>query len=154
MKLSEGQPCPTCGTKYKGAYMVWIGIKSRCLNPKAPNYENYGGRGIGICDRWKNSYENFIADVGERPSMKHTLDRVDNDGDYEPGNVRWATRREQLSNTRRSVLVTWNGETKTVAEWADQMGITRQSLYRRVKLWSLEDAMTRPPQGQPEEGLR
>lgn len=146
MKLSEGKSCPTCGVKYKGAYMVWIGIKSRCNNPNAPGYANYGGRGIKICDRWINSYETFIEDVGERPSPQHTLDRIDNDGDYEPSNCRWATYKEQHRNTRRNVYVTWNGETKTVADWADQMGLSRQSLYRRLKRWSLEDAMTRPSQ--------
>ena len=85
-------------------YTTWTGIKKRCLNPKAFGYENYGGRGITICERWINSFEDFYADMGSKPSPFHSIDRVDVDGNYEPANCRWATRKEQANNTRKQKL--------------------------------------------------
>lgn len=83
-------------------YNTWKSIKSRCLNPNSTGYEYYGGRGITICDRWRDSFESFLADVGRRPSAKHSIDRYpDNNGNYEPGNVRWATASEQCFNRRK-----------------------------------------------------
>lgn len=84
-------------------YTTWNCMNQRCGNPKAGNYERYGGRGIRVCERWKSSYADFLADVGRRPSPRHSLDRYpDNDGNYEPGNVRWATGKEQQANRRNS----------------------------------------------------
>lgn len=90
------------GKKRTPEYRVWQGIRHRCLNPKDPSYPNYGGRGITICNRWMsaNSFEVFLADVGPRPSDLHSLDRINNDGNYAPENVRWATRSEQVKNRR------------------------------------------------------
>lgn len=86
---------------YKMAeYKVWISMKQRCTNPKVKNFNNYGGRGIAVCDRWINSFEAFLADVGPRPSSKHWIERVNNDGNYEPANCTWATAAEQLKNRR------------------------------------------------------
>jgi hypothetical protein len=82
-------------------YYAWAASIRRCHNPRNPYYRNYGGRGIQVCDRWRKSFANFLSDVGVRPSPELTLDRVNNDGNYEPGNVRWATRSEQNSNQRR-----------------------------------------------------
>lgn len=81
----------------------WRTMIARCHNPKHPQYANYGGRGISVCARWRESFENFSADMGQKPSPDHSLDRKDNDGNYEPGNVRWTTRTEQMLNTRRSI---------------------------------------------------
>jgi len=81
-------------------YRIWSGIKQRCLNPKIPWWKNYGGRGIQVCERWLQSYKAFLADMGRRPAPHLSIDRRDNDGNYEPGNCRWATRSEQQRNKR------------------------------------------------------
>lgn len=83
-------------------YRAWYQMVYRCTNPKFPQWKDYGGRGIKVCDAWRYSFTTFLKDVGPKPSSKHSIDRIDNEGNYEPGNVRWATRKEQNSNQRRS----------------------------------------------------
>lgn len=112
---------------------IWSHIKSRCFNPKVPCYKHYGGRGITMCDRWRESLENFVSDMGTRPSPAHSIDRIDNNGNYEPGNCRWATTKEQANNTRSNRKVTVSGETKNSTQWADSIGVRREVIYKRLK---------------------
>lgn len=114
-------------------YYRWLSLKSRCTNPANPAYADYGGRGITVCQRWADSFEAFLEDVGERPSPEHSIDRIDNDGNYEPNNVRWATKQEQANNRRTNVQVTYNGKTKTLAAWAREAGITPEGIAYRHK---------------------
>ncbi len=86
-------------------YQIWSGIIARCENPKSISYHNYGGRGITICTRWRRDFSAFLSDMGTRPSAKHSIDRIDNDQDYEPGNCRWATRKEQSRNRRPAASI-------------------------------------------------
>lgn len=112
-------------------YNVWVQMKWRCRSPKSPMYHHYGGRGIAVCERWLN-FENFLADMGEPPKGM-SLDRINNDGNYEPSNCRWATQKDQCNNTRRNVFLTHNGERKTVAQWARIVGVPRRTIDGRLQ---------------------
>lgn len=127
-------------------YTAWVSIKTRCLNPAAENYHNYGGRGIRICDEWRDDFPAFLAHVGKRPSAKHSIDRIDNaNGHYEPGNVRWATMMEQGHNRRTNLLITYRGETHPVSEWSRLTGIGVSALlYRFHQGWSAKRILTQP----------
>lgn len=118
---------------------------TRCRNPKSTAYARYGGRGITVCERWL-SYENFLADMGRRPSAQHQLEREDNEKGYGPDNCRWATRTEQANNRRSNVLVEYHGQTKTVAQWATELGFGKMSFWRRLfrHKWDKERAFTQP----------
>jgi hypothetical protein len=111
-------------------YASWADMLSRCRNPKGKQWKDYGGRGIRVCRRWLK-FENFVADMGLRPKGR-TLDRVDNDRNYTPANCRWATRLEQQNNQRRNVRLSYGGQTKTLAQWARQAGVSRDVLRGRV----------------------
>lgn len=113
-------------------YGVWASMIQRCTNPNTKTFARYGGRGITVCDGWLHSFEAFLADVGPRPSFAHSLDRIDNDGNYEPGNCRWIEKRLQARNTSANVTLTFNGETRTAAEWAELLGIKPYTLYSRI----------------------
>lgn len=127
------------------AYSSWTNIKSRCRNKANPSYRHYGGRGIRVCDRWHDSFDAFLADVGPRPNMAHTIDRIDNNGHYEPGNCRWATRKQQAGNKRSNVLLTFQGETRIIAEWSLLTGIQLCTLYARKKYgWPDEQILSVP----------
>jgi hypothetical protein len=114
----------------------------RCTNPRAGGFRVYGGRGISVCDRWLHSFENFLADMGSKPSPHHSLDRIEGDADYEPGNCRWATAKEQANNISTNVRLTVFGETKTMSEWSDTTGVKRGTIWWRVRHgWSSERAV-------------
>lgn len=127
-------------------YGIWLGIKKRCLNPDTHAYHHYGGRGISIFPAWIDSFGSFFAYVGKRPSVNLTIERIDNNGNYEPGNIRWATRTEQCNNTRRNTFLEFQGERKTVANWARQLGINVQTLWSRIAnyKWPIDIALTQP----------
>ena len=137
---SHEKPTPT--------YTTWAAMKQRCDNPKAVGYHNYGRRGIQVCERWLNSFENFFEDMGERPKSPKglTLDRIDNDGNYEPGNCKWSTKKQQSSNQRTNVIISYKGENKILADWARQYGISRGALWLRIfkMKWPIHRALTKP----------
>lgn len=138
----------THGNSKSSMYNIWRAMKLRCYLKKSPTYRNYGARGITVCDRWRNSFENFARDMGEKPSAKHTLDRIDNDGNYEPENCRWATMKEQIRNRRVSKIFTLNGVSKCQSEWAELYGISKSVIQGRLKLgWSPEEAIRTPVKG-------
>ena len=114
-------------------YQTWLSMKARCLNPSHQSYARYGGRGVTVCEKWVNSFESFYRDVGDPPSLKHTLDRIDNDRGYEPSNVRWATRKEQSNNISTNVWVEYDGKRMTWAQWADYLDVPYSLLMARVR---------------------
>ncbi len=110
---------------------IWALMRQRCSDIKSNSYKNYGGRGITVCDRWKNSFVDFLADMGPRPSRGHTLDRINNDGNYEPGNCRWATAQQQARNKRCSINIVYRGISGNIKEWAQRTGIPASTLAAR-----------------------
>lgn len=143
----KGRPAAKRSRRRGGPWtprQTWYAMISRCHDPSHHAFKNYGARGIAVCQRWRESYELFCHDIGERPSTDHTLDRIDNNGGYEPSNVRWATRLEQHSNRRDNKRISHNGKTQTTAEWAREIGISRRGLMLRIGRWGAERALTAP----------
>lgn len=125
-------------------YKIWCAMKQRCLNPGAPAWKNYGGRGVAICERWMK-FENFISDMGRRPTSKHSVERLDNNGGYEPSNCRWATWTAQANNKRTNRKLTHNGETLTLAQWSIRTGVSAANIRTRLQLgWSAMAALSEP----------
>lgn len=112
---------------------AWRDLKKRCLNPNDPSYKNYGGRGIQIDPGWVDDFPKFLNDVGYKPDAKSTIDRIDNDKGYEPGNVRWVLMKVQQRNKRTNLLITINGETKTAIEWSEIYGISKCTTLSRLR---------------------
>jgi hypothetical protein len=123
----------THGMKYSDEYRIWGNIKTRCLNKNSKDYARYGGRGISIYKKWKNSFESFFDYIGKRPSKQHSIDRIDNNKGYEPGNIRWATLTEQHRNKRNSVYVTDGTNVYHIKEVAIKLGITNGAAHQRLK---------------------
>ena len=136
----------THGLSETPEYRSWESMKQRCLNPNRKSYSDYGGRGIAVCDRWKNSFENFFADMRLKPTAKHSLDRIYNDGDYSPKNCKWSTRVEQQNNRRNNKpLITIGNETYTIAQWTKKMGYGKTVIQTRLdRGWSDYDAVMTP----------
>jgi len=137
--------CMSCSSKIKGGlhvthgrsgeriYNIWRGIKARCRNPQFPGFHLWGGRGIYVCDRWFNSFEAFLRDMGEPLTEDHQIDRIKNDLGYEPGNCHWVLPLEQQHNKRNNRKITFLGVTLTVAEWARELGVHESTLYMRLR---------------------
>ena len=127
-------------------YNTWAAMKDRCTNKNHRNFDIYGGNGVRVCDRWMR-FKNFLEDMGEKPSPRHTLDRIDSKGDYEPTNCRWADSFVQGQNTSRVKRIEINGETKCLNEWCRYYQLNRSTVKSRVRAGrSIEDALTTPVQ--------
>lgn len=132
------------GKRWTPEYRTWVNIKKRCYNPNARHWKDYGGRGIKMCDEWKNDFMAFYRDMAPRPECA-TIDRIHNDGNYSPENCRWATPKQQGNNHRGNHLLTFNGETHNVTEWAKIRGLTRKAIYLRIHFgWSIERTLNQP----------
>lgn len=141
LNLSHG-----CCTKYNrtSEYSTWCRMIQRCRNENDPKYYRYGGRGIKICERWLN-FENFLNDMGVRPGKNYSIDRINNDGNYESANCRWATPQQQMRNTSRNKDYTYEGVTRKLPEWAEIFSMNLETLRRRLKYgWDLNKAFTVP----------
>lgn len=142
----EAEAIKTHGMSNTKLYSVWSGMKRRCNNPNDDSYNNYGGRGIKVCEDW-NKFENFYEwAINNGYSGELTIDRINVDGDYEPSNCRWADHKTQGNNTRRNHYLTYKGVTKTMSEWADISGISYYTLRGRINQyhWSVEKALETP----------
>lgn len=125
-------------------YRTWRSMMQRCYRVREKGYKHYGARGIKVCDRW-HDFANFLADMGDAPEGM-SLDRIDNAKGYSPDNCRWATRVQQARNTRLTRMVTYNGVTKALGDWADEIGIARGTLQRRLSIgWPIEKALYTKP---------
>lgn len=135
----------THGMSNTPEFRSWAHTLSRCYNTRVAKYPRYGGRGIQVCDRWRISFEAFFADMGPKPSPRHSIERIDNDGNYEPGNCVWATAPEQSRNKSNTVRLTFAGRTQCVAAWAEELGMRVTTLWGRLNRgWSVERTLTEP----------
>jgi len=125
----------THGMSSKPEYKTWVRMKTRCYNKKEKNYSDYGGRGIKICKRWRESFDNFYVDMGEMPQGKSSIDRIDNNGDYTPDNCRWADNYEQARNKRSVPMIEYSGENRCLAEWSEITGIKKSTIHMRINTY-------------------
>lgn len=140
------QPDPAAN-KRQPEYAIWCAMKNRCYNSNVSHYSRYGGRGIKVCARWRHSFKSFLADMGPRPSAKHSIERRDNNGDYNPNNCSWELKQVQARNTSTNRLITFNNETRCLVEWSEYTGLKAPTIWRRLKAgWSIERALTSPLQ--------
>lgn len=133
----------THGKSKHSAFRCWQSMKERCLNPKHEAWDRYGGRGITIHEDWLNHPEKFFDYIGDRPTLKHTVDRIDGNGNYEPSNIRWATPSEQMANAKSSKNICINGETKNLRQWGIAIGVSRAAIksHSKTRNVSLADSV-------------
>jgi hypothetical protein len=145
--LKHGQSQKKSGTRPTSEYTSWASMLARCYNPAHKDFASYGGRGVIVCDRWRESFAAFFADMGLKPSPAHSVDRENPDGNYEALNCRWATVIEQARNKRNTLIVTHCGESRPLTKWAEIVGVRYSVLHRRiVKLgWPVGRALSTPP---------
>lgn len=140
------KPAMTHGMSKTPIYHTWNTMLSRCKNRNSTGFRKYGAKGILVCDEW-SSFEQFYADMGDKPTPHHTLDRIDPTGHYEPSNCRWATQKEQQNNRGNNHRITLQGRTQTLMQWCEEFGIGHTTVLRRIKVgWEVEDALTMPLQ--------
>lgn len=126
-------------------YYIWVKMIRRCHNKKDPAYKYYGARGISVCGEWRKSFSNFIKDMGRRPAHLKSIERRNNNGNYEPDNCKWATPKEQGNNSRRNIILKYKGESKTISQWADYCKINYATFYDRLERgWSVPKAIETP----------
>lgn len=148
IKKKDGQGTTSCGCAHSEIvvrrnfrhglarskeYDAWSGAKGRVMNAKNKRFKYYGGRGVKMCDRWLESFENFIADMGSCPDGKRSLGRINNDGDYEPSNCRWESHVEQMNNVRTNHMISNDGETLTAAQWSRRTGLNASTILARIR---------------------
>jgi hypothetical protein len=134
----------THGMTKSRTFIIWQGMLARCGNPQNPSYKNYGGRGVFVCDRWKLSFENFLADMGEAKDDQ-SIDRISVNGIYEPNNCRWATLKEQALNKRNTLFVLFNGVTAPLKTHCENLSLSYKSVHARIQRgWSVSDALSTP----------
>lgn len=134
----------THGMSGTSVYHIWIGMRQRCNNPNVINYQDYGGRGITVCERWQ-SFENFLSDMGKPPSPNHSIERRENDGHYAPDNCYWGTDEEQSNNKRNNRILTLNGKSQSMAMWCKELHLNYSLIRTRLNIgWSDEQALTTP----------
>lgn len=144
VSCAAGERSRTHGLTKTPTWKAWSSMRDRCVNPQTKGFGNYGGRGIAIDPRWE-VFEQFLADMGERPSAGHSLDRIDPNGPYSPENCRWATSKEQNRNKRRTVFLEANGRRQSLAAWAEELGFSHITLYKRYAAgWSDERIINTP----------
>lgn len=159
LRKSAFKQCKTCakstastkhGCARTSTYKIWTTMKSRCNNPNNDRFKHYGGRGVAVCEQWDNSFETFLADMGERPSDKHSIDRIDNNGNYEPFNCQWVYLDEdgnniQMLHRQRTVYVNWKGKKYPLAKLCRKLGVDYNRTNARLrKGWTIEEAVVIP----------
>jgi len=145
--VATNKPHTIHGLAHLPEFKIWIDIKKRCKESNRDNKKHYlyAGRGIKICDRWKESFKYFYEDMGARPTDQHSIERKDNNGNYEPNNCYWATDKEQANNKRTNILITWDGKTQTLSQWAEELGFRYSTLRDRYySNWGVERMLTTP----------
>jgi len=126
-------------------YVAWMAMKTRCLNKNSERYPDWGGRGIAIAAEWVSDFPAFLKHIGPRPSPQHSIDRIDNTRGYEPGNVRWSVRLQQMRNTRHNRVITFNGKTQCVSAWCEELSLPTEVVYSRLKHgWNEHEALATP----------
>ena len=141
-KISNGNKRKYSRSNFKRERSSWENMIDRCHNEKSVGFKNYGAKGVYVCERWRDSFENFLKDMGPRPSEK-TLDRIDPHQGYFPENCRWSTRKEQANNRKNNRLLTYKGKTQTISQWSDETGVKWHTIRTRLNLgWPLEKVLS------------
>lgn len=135
----------THGMNNSPEHRAWRHMKERCCNPNTKDFKNYGGRGITICEEWRKSFMAFFNYIGKKPHKNYSIDRINNNGNYEPGNTKWSDKKTQANNSRRNYHITIDGVTKNIAQWADEKSISRFTICNRLHMgWSPEKSVLHP----------